>query len=294
MEIENFKRWHWILISLIVGASIGGVMVFYGPDVDAYAKQSMNMASFEDLVINHNYDGVALPLNVRVYPLSEIDDAVVGSVVRYEREDLANPRSEIKPVMSPFLFSIRAPYPNAYRGNERVGPPEAFKSNLDYLQKLSAKFPDAKIQYQFAWWTKPKAMMGLWIAGSLVMIGGIWPTVLNLMTGAGLAPKREPKADRRRYAEEVVEKKRTEMTAAEKDQLAALEAKLQSSVADFLSNENDPDDATAGRQGTSPVKKLETAPLEPPPAAKPEEKEEIKYGGTYYPTITRVKKKTDE
>src|SRR5207244_2481957 len=65
-----------------------------------------------------------------------------------------------------------------------VKPKSDIYSIRDYLAEVKERFPD--VQYRYAWWTQPKAQFGLWMGGAVLLIGGVWPSLVNLMIGAGL------------------------------------------------------------------------------------------------------------
>ena len=86
------------------------------------------------------------------------------------------------------------------------------------------------VTYQFAWWEVPKYQYAIWTAGCLVVIGGIWPTIINLLIGAGLGPKKkEEDYDLNRFGRgktktETAPAARRGMTTAEQSQLANADA----------------------------------------------------------------------
>ncbi len=48
---------------------------------------------------------------------------------------------------------------------------------LDYLDRLGAK----GVGYRYAWWDHPGWIWTIWLGGSVVVIGILWPTVINLI-----------------------------------------------------------------------------------------------------------------
>lgn len=52
---------------------------------------------------------------------------------------------------------------------------------VDYLSEVAVSHPEAS--YRMAWWTNPKAAYSVWTLGSLILIGGIWPTLVRAVAG---------------------------------------------------------------------------------------------------------------
>ena len=49
---------------------------------------------------------------------------------------------------------------------------------------------------QYAWWRDPRWGISIWVVGCLLLIGIVWPSVINLMTfGSLLRLQEEPATD---------------------------------------------------------------------------------------------------
>jgi hypothetical protein len=74
-------------------------------------------------------------------------------------------------------------------------PPAGFAEGgnvLGYLDSLRSK----GVTYTYAWWRDPKWGMSFWIGGSFLVIGLIWPTIVNLLAfGSFFRPKEEKGID---------------------------------------------------------------------------------------------------
>src|SRR5437667_5969116 len=76
-----------------------------------------------------------------------------------------------------------------------IQPKSDTYSILDYLAETKQAFPDV-VEYRYAWWAAPRAQYVLWMGGALLLIGGVWPSLVNLMIGAGMgSPKRDKQTD---------------------------------------------------------------------------------------------------
>jgi hypothetical protein len=154
-----------------------------------------------------------------------------------------------------------------------------------FLDRMKER--NAEISYLYAWYREPKWMYTVGVVGGLVVIGGIWPTLLNLMIGAGFGrpPREKDEYDLDRFKGEPEPEKApapTGLTDADRKQLAELEAELAKKVGDGTVATAT---ATAEETQETEIRKLDARPAEPlppPPVQPPPEKKE--YRGEYYPT----------
>src|SRR5262249_18763432 len=130
-------------------------------------------------------------------------------------------------------FQLMADIPFKFVG----GPPPPSKSFTiqDYLEQVRKS--NAEATYRFAWWYLPWAIALIWGGGAVLLIGGVCPTALNLMIGAGLGRKKEkePEYDLDRFkggAEpSTAPSGRVAPTAADHQHLKELEETLQRNIA---------------------------------------------------------------
>jgi hypothetical protein len=152
---------------------------------------------------------------------------------------------------------------------------------VDFLADAKRQNPSLEYRYQRIW-EPPVAYLG-WTVASMIVIGGIWPTLLAMLVGAGFGrAETEPKYDLGRFKGGKEEKKASKRQPTEAEQAKVreladeLEAKLLANArarGDVL-----PADAAATAE---PVKTLVTAPLEIAADEKPPEQKA--YAGDYYP-----------
>lgn len=169
-------------------------------------------------------------------------------------------------------------------------PPITF---VDFFRRLSAQ----GVTFEYNWWREPRLNFAVCIALSLLAVGGVWPTLINLMVyGTLFRPKAEKTegADLRHVKSRTEEtKKPTGATVTDEDmeQLlkmeADLEAKLKASGHTITTGPAPVQSAHAD----APVRKLGAG--EAPVAATPDETEKADFerrAGDYYP-IAHGKKK---
>jgi hypothetical protein len=153
-----------------------------------------------------------------------------------------------------------------------------------YLDGVARQSGGKGATYRVAWWERPAVAWALYPAAGVVLIGGVWPTLLNLMVGAGLGRKRdeEPGIDLSKYkstATAPTPKGKAELSDDERRQLDAVAAAMEAELAAGAT-------ARAGGGGEAKqeaaVRELEAAPLAAP--VKDEEGKAKAYDGDFYPT----------
>ena len=163
--------------------------------------------------------------------------------------------------------------------------PDPPDSILAYLKALKAQ---GRVEYTYAWWKAPRVSMATWIAGCLVVIGGIWPTVVNLLVYGTLSRPYEEKADLSKVRSAAAAKASREPTEEDLAQLKALEEELEARLAaSGTSAPMGPSD----RPAPAPIKTLTAKEMEVAAAAKAGESHEYAVKpDDFYPTEKRAKK----
>jgi hypothetical protein len=291
MPIEDLKRWHWALIGCVVGLVLGFGQV-YGGNEPATDLPSIGQQEFEEALRATPRDGLPVLDNVTVYPGSAGEPDLVtmdrrtdwGLYARIRDAESGTARAntrQVKYVQHRFYarkpFKPLVPVPGA--------APVAGGATYtvrDYVHDLSKTEAGAAVRYRFAWWRRPATLVGLWAAGSTLLIGGVWPTVLNLLTGAGFGRRtpKDPDYDLSRFKSEP-DAGKSESPAADaaavEDHVRRLEEELARGLTAGV--------GAAGRDHPPqppPVKPLVAAPLEVPAPAGDEDKE---YQGEFYPVV---------
>ena len=133
-----------------------------------------------------------------------------------------------------------------------------------------------------AWWDAPRVKYPLCAIIGVVFFGGIWPTIVKLLTGAqGGQSNQETAYDLSRFQGEGAKQNRAEPSLPDGDELSDLEAELRKSLQL---------QATAAAESKPP---LPPAPIqmtsEPvAPAAPPEPDRPANYQGEYYPVVRPI------
>lgn len=274
MQVQDLKRWHWLIVSVVVGLALSYVWSSVEWDENL---PTIGQREFEaGLTVPYPAQGHLQ--KVTVMPLGEGAHKVVAQRV-------VNTRTPGVIELRPVAFRAAVPY----KAGTWRGDGEDYADVLAFLKRAKEISPE--LSYRYAWFRETWAIFMLWTGASVLLIGGVWPSVVSLMVGAGLGLQREPKGpdyDLDRFkAEAEKQPERREPTADEIAHLRQLEEelerKLQAQQLGMPIPEDEPSDAPA-----APMK-LDGAPLE---AAKlPQQEQEHDYKGEFYPVDRHLPKK---
>jgi len=273
MNVQDFKRWHWIAVSVVVGLLLSYVWSSVEWDENL---PTIGQRDFESGLVTQFPQAGHLE-RVTVMPPEEGKYKIVAEQVR-------NTKTAGVIELRPVAYMADTPYKaGAWRGND-----ESYPNVMEYLK--STKAQNAEVDYKFAWWRQKWATYLLWTGASVLLIGGVWPVVVSLMVGAGFGLKREdegPEYDLARFkAEQEAKGAHHEPTPAELAHLRELEDELDKKLAAQRAGLPMPEDEPEPAQGT---KKLDGGPLE---AAKiQQQNEEHDYKGEFYPVDRHAPKK---
>jgi hypothetical protein len=274
MHVQDLKRWHWVLISVFVGLLLSWVWSAYDWDENL---PSVSQQDFETgLTGSRNRIGALI--DITVMPAVEGKNKVLA---RHIRPTTVAGKGDARPVVK--ITDI------PYKAGGWRGESEEFPNVLAYLQKVKQDNPD--LTFRYAWWREKWAIFTLWTGASVLLIGGVWPSVVSLMVGAGLGFQGEEKGpdyDLDRFKGEAAKKgAKKEPTAADLQHLHELEDELEKKLAAQRAGLPIPEDQPA--QAPAAVKTLDGGPLENMAPEKPAEEHE--YTGEFYPVDHGVKKK---
>jgi hypothetical protein len=129
----------------------------------------------------------------------------------------------------------------------------------------------------------------------LVLIGGIWPSLINIMIGAGFGPKREKKgvslwSVKNKKAKEAP---KPVVSAEQIQQVADITAAYQQNLGTDIGIDT-PAPSAAGRSAEPGVRQLQTAALEEVKPVTPGSEDDIEVKGEFYPVLIHHQKKKDE
>jgi hypothetical protein len=299
MAIEDLKRWQWCIIGCVVGAAAGSAYLYSLPH-EKIGTQHVGPRVFEEQLIQHrdpSRKGVFDIQNVEIHPPSAMpvpgERGVEKQYISYDalliRTD--NPKLADR-VPHNMILEIRTPHDKSLAGKLDG------LTMREYLDKLNAAIgkldkkrnPRVKpVDYKFQWMETPKGAYPVYTLGGLVLIGLIWPTIVQLLVGQGFGrAKSEEELALSKYKPGKAEAKKGKAgpTQADIDQLAQLEAELE---AKLKSGEtvSSPATVAAAKPAKEAVKVLNAGPLEAPKEESKADDKPKGFGadaGDYYPT----------
>jgi hypothetical protein len=268
MKLRNLGRRRWIVIGLVVGSLVGVCNWASGPGYRDDNSRTLSQSLFERGLTAP--PGAAFRLsNLTIHP-PEAEGVYWVTGTYYEsagRDEVHSGR-----------FKFRAATPYEPRLAVDVADPDTF-TVVQYLDELAPRIPQAHISYRYSWYEKPGPILTAWVAGAMLLIGFVWPTVLRRL--AGPLPAHEVEA-------------LTSSTAppspgvpvsppAANDDLLELVANLE---ANATTTAGSPAPVEIPADLSTPVRALGATPLDASVAKPPQEEKD--YRGEYYPTIVHA------
>jgi hypothetical protein len=298
MGIQNLNRFHWILLGAFLGAALAYAWVGAANTTENISPT--DQTTFESEVIQKDPQQRPLISGIVVHPpvYSPADGAKVNQV-SYKRlaTDKVSGRTDY---FAEHWFVARIPFRPRLN---RVQIDDASTFDVRAYLTALAKVPNNDfIKYRDGWWLMPKNAVMAGAGAGVVVIGGIWPTLLSVMAGAGLAPKRQPRekgVSLWNYKSKGAESKarRPAVTAQDQARLGnvadAYEKNLAGSGIGMTHAGADAPAAHADKKKPAVLRPLENKKLDEVPKTGEEEDTELKYK-EYYPVVVHHKKPHDE
>jgi hypothetical protein len=276
MHIEDIKRWHWMLIAVVVGLLLSYALsdVPWGDDLP-----TLGQIDFERGVAA-KFPQPGHIANVVVLPSSQKD---VTPVVFEQLRRTSDPK---KMEFHPSMF--RAPVPFK---SQRDG--QTYASVNDFLSKVPEKAnPD--FSFKYAWHRDRSSTYILWTTAAVLLIGVVWPSLVSLLTGGGLgfvrAKSSDPEYDLSRFGNRTTAQKSQPgvPSAVDLDEVRRLDDELERRLAAGATSEGGHAQAPS-QTADEAVRALNGGPLE---TANLQDKDESKeYGGEFYPVVKAIHKK---
>jgi hypothetical protein len=183
---HRIKRWHWIVLSLVVGSALGLLNQLAHHDWDTAYGDSISQAQFVKAIAERQPDGRPNFYDLVVYP----DESDNGK---------GEPRKPVHIVAGQFWTppapAIGRPDPIIYRRcfvAQIPFAPEDTEATFTAQPTVMKYLNIQKVRYRYAWWRDPKIGISLCTGASFLVIGLIWPTFLNLLAyGSVFLPAEE-------------------------------------------------------------------------------------------------------
>lgn len=327
MRFESLKRWHWVLIALMLGFAVGYVRSMYIDSEFQDISGSLNtQARFErELTMPTSVGGQQLPQlkDISVYRLKDPrDPSKLTYIVRGKHLPPGSPRAIIRDkegkwkvnyfptfFLAPTPYTPELPIPPLPAGKTvparvkspmmklaealKLKEPDPANNVLDYLDKVAA----AKgIAYTYSWWKAPRVVIAGWVFGCLVAIGGIWPTIVNLIAfGSFFRPPEEKPVLASAAEATAPTPKSTAPTAEDMDAVRAMGDALEKKLGGSVSLSKGGAPASAATPAPAPLRQLNATSAEPVQglAQTEEEKHFDAKADDFYPVERNIKKKSE-
>jgi len=276
LDITHLKVWQWTLIGGVIGLALALAGPGASHDRTADKVRTISQADFEDAILA-SAGGKSSLTNIVVHP--KIGSQGYWITARWTHtirvhSDPSDHRSRL--VAAQMTLPIKFLAPDPYRAiSPNLADEKTVFAALDAARRLSGGQSPA---YRYAWQEQPLLAGTLWVAGSMALIGGIWPAVLGFLVGAGFGPINQDSGF-------------GDLSRGEsgKLRLKKAEARLDELLASIVAYEAGLDGASedeAEEQKTDrlvpAIRELSAAPLEPSVAAAAEVDKD--FGGEFYPT----------
>jgi prepilin-type N-terminal cleavage/methylation domain-containing protein len=210
MNVHHLHRWHWMLVGLILGFSCGAGRMLSDMEDRIGGPGFITQARFENDLRVPPIAGRPYVKGITIRPATTGIDVDIVSF------------QEMHPETAGYReFHFVAPRP--YRPRNTSAPGGQKDSVRDFLKDAAAINPS--ISFEDAWWRAPRATLGLYTLAGLLLIGGIWPALLRLISKDKRAPS-GPAYDLDRFHHDPAGKPSNKTTSEDEERLAALEREM--------------------------------------------------------------------
>lgn len=291
MRVENVRQWQWILLSLVLGAGIGLVRQWMLADLEGHFGEAINSQSHFETALTRLVAGRPCFDDVHVYA-AKVPDRKGGTKRAYiVAGDYFNGQFEqsagkLKAEWRPAFFIADIPY-QPKTNLDALNRPELvarFRSTsnptvIDFLDLLAAARGT-----HFARSALVDLGIAGWMACSFVLIGLIWPVVVNLIVFGALRRPPEPKGTDLSKVKAV--------QAAPPPEPVEIDPALLAQLESSLASDPTPAPAEAALAVAAPIQPLSGSPgPRPITAAEREQAEFAAKQEDYYPTAKRTIRK---
>src|SRR6266487_1243817 len=156
MGIEDIKRWHWIVISALIGAALSYLWINVpAGELSSSRHELSEVELFRDLQLGKTDKGFPLVRNLVIYPVETTTEQQSGKLVRtiYVTGEYLEPRGAGKGIYKRFQKTTDVPFKPP---GSRAAPSPTYTIR-DHIDQLARTYPE--IRYRYAWWSLPAAVV---------------------------------------------------------------------------------------------------------------------------------------
>jgi hypothetical protein len=166
----------------------------------------------------------------------------------------------------------------------------------DFLD-AAVKLKYQNISYHYIWWQSPKYAMRIWMTGTFILVGVIWPILLRMMLLGGLGREEPDDYDLSRFKGSgkpaTVQKQSAALTTDDLARIGEMEASFKASLgsmADAVTTSTAAATASGAPAAAPEIKKLIGGSDVAQEVAKTEEEAQRAYRGEFYPVVKETVK----
>ena len=287
MRFDLWKRWQWALVGIALGLALAAA--WSGPPTFEAGGGRESWTDIGSRGLRSDLRRVVrdepFVSNLTVYPTDKILGGKEANPITFDWRNPSRPNDATKH----YFYYAPIPFPG-------VGDETYAGGIREFLDRVKGKGRYDHVSYRFAWWCQPKMMLPLGALAGLILVGGIWPTVLRLTARAAGMPQEAPAPRQAAGAlggrgPEVAPTGPPRDVEAEDEAMEAVMAKYVNAgtITEGGSVAEEPDE-----EPDRPVRSLEATALDDSTAgAGPRQPEKKSYDGAYYPVARSSKKDED-
>jgi hypothetical protein len=196
-DVASVKRWQWLLAGAVVGAALWGANRWQASDLARFGDTMNDPLRFEQ-ALTARVAGVPAFKDVSVRREALSDGAGSSRTVHVVTGRFCDGQldpADGKYHWRPTVFVAPIPYRAATYLPDVVSTDEALRFEAipdpTILELLEVLKRAKGVEYAYAWWNNYPLLT--WFGGSVVLIGVVWPTAVNLLVYRSLFRPREEK-----------------------------------------------------------------------------------------------------
>ena len=286
-QLISFKRWHWLLISLLLGMSAGSIFRPKSLDLRTEYGEAINSQKEFETAVVRQVEGRKRFKDIIVHRQSVNDPAggdrnvwIVNGLYCSNVPDPADGKLHWKPsffvAVEPYetvidlsqLINVASP---AAVNFQKIASPTV----LDFLQLLGET---SGVRYSHVWWRS--YAMQTWLLGCLLLIGIVWPTAIDLIVFGRLIRPREEKGTDLKASSTLKKPVKPEMSSEDRAKLEALDAAMEASLTEGATSKVLPQSPASAPA----VRQLSTEPQQAAPTVAKAPRAFGAGAGDFYPT----------
>jgi hypothetical protein len=203
MRLERVKRWQWVVLAVVVGVALAyarrsdpeAILARRGEGVADqrwFEQELLRQVPLADGSTLRAFDRLTVyPLTLRENGLRKSVHVVAGMDLVEDGRGARRPALATRPSttgnLRPYFFI--APVPFRPLTDPQTESPAAGETVMDYLESVKQQ----GVTYRYAWWADARYAAAAWVGGSVLLVGVLWPTLVNLLAFGTLCRPREEK-----------------------------------------------------------------------------------------------------